>query len=320
LGFWCEWTYSPENSPFRRLRPVLGILSLAERWHLAERVIHRVLDELRWVSSTKNIALANLADFSETGCSVLNERFDQESILDHPELNKFIHLQFANTTRRDEEVFLAAKRHIEAAEDPGHVFVTFSKLDHCSHWEGVGSEPYDRMLLENDRYIRVLSEFFLAKVADGAVLVVSDHGMVNVKHEVRVDLEGRFGRPRTSGYAYFSEGTILRVWCESEALKELIRSYLDEVEGLERLRDEERPGLGLTLPGFGDLIYHTLEGCQLVPSYWGSKPSAAMHGYHPRYRSQHGVCLSTRAGDFDGEVSATDFYRLLSGYLGVTTG
>ena len=41
-----------------------------------------------------------------------------------------------------------------------------------------------------------------------------------------------------------------------------------------------------------------------------------MHGYHPRYESQHGICLSSRPGDFDGKVSATDFYNVLSGYLG----
>jgi hypothetical protein len=41
-----------------------------------------------------------------------------------------------------------------------------------------------------------------------------------------------------------------------------------------------------------------------------------MHGYHPRYPSQHGICLSSREGDFEGNVSATDFYNVLSGYLG----
>jgi hypothetical protein len=193
--------------------------------------------------------------------------------------------------------------------------VTFTRIDACSHWEGVGSEPYDELLLVQDRYIEELSTAFLAKVPDGTVLVASDHGMVNVTKTVRLDLEGEIGKPHVAGYAYFCEGTILRVWCDDPRQRERIAAYLDSIEGIELLGDDDRKRFGITRAEFGDLIYHAHEGHQYVPSFWGPKPSVGMHGYHPRYRSQHGICLSSRAGDFDGEVSATDFYNVLSGYL-----
>jgi predicted AlkP superfamily pyrophosphatase or phosphodiesterase len=268
LGFWCEWQYDPSNSPFRKLRWLLLLAAPLDRWYPAKRVIHKLLDRLGWVSGTKNIPLRVLADFSETGHSVFNPRFEQTSLLDAPGLHKFLHSSFPVVARRDEDAFRAALEHIRRADDPGHVLVTFTRIDHCSHWEGVASGPYDAMLAKNDDYIRELREAFLASVPDGTVLVVSD-----------------------------------------------LRAYLDGIEGIEGFGEDERRHDGITRPEFGDLIYHALEGYQFIPSFWGPKPSAGMHGHHPRFPSQHGVCLSSREGDFEGEVRAGDFYRVLAEHL-----
>ena len=91
-----------------------------------------------------------------------------------------------------------------------------------------------------------------------------------------------------------------------------MRKYLDALTGIESVTHEERKEYGITTDSFGDLIYYVDECYQIVPSYWGPKPSVGMHGYHPSHRSQHGICLSSRAGDFDGEVRANDFYAVLS--------
>lgn len=315
MGYWCEWTYDPERAPFKKLKLFLRLLALLAFSYPLKRVLHKMLDRLRWVSSTKNIPLAYLADFAETGHSVFNPRFSHDSLLDFPGLHKIFHLHFPAGMNRDDLAFHAAKNHILQEKDPGHIVVTWTQIDACSHWDGVGSQPYDRLLEKNDRHIKELTNLFLAKVPDGVVFVVSDHGMVNVQHSIRVDLEGRFGKPHRAGYAYFSEGTILRVWCRDAALRDQIAKYLNSLEGLESVSDAERVQFGIVNPAFGDLIYHALEGYQLVPSYWGPKPSVGMHGYHPRYRSQHGVCLSTRPGDFADEASATDFYRKLCQFL-----
>jgi len=60
------------------------------------------------------------------------------------------------------------------------------------------------------------------------------------------------------------------------------------------------------------LIYHTPEGTQIIPSFWGPKPSVGMHGHHPSFPGQHGICLSNRPGEFQERVSAMDFYQHLS--------
>lgn len=315
IGFWGEWTYSPETAPFRKVHKLLKLISFVERWYYGKRIVHKVLDRLGLASATKNIPLAYLGTFEETGHSVLTPGFVGESLLEHPKLKVFLHTKFPVDVRRDEDNYRAVKQYIEDADDPGHILATFTRIDGCSHWDGVASPPYDELLLVQDGYIRELSEAFLAKVPDGNVLVASDHGMTNVTEQLSIELEDEIGDPDESGYAYFTEGTILRVWCDDPATRERIQAYLRGIEGLEPLSDADREAMSITRPEFGDLIYHTHEGYQIVPSYWGPKPSVGMHGYHPRYRSQHGICLSTRAGDFEGNVTATDFYNVLSRYL-----
>ncbi|MBW2291235.1 MAG: alkaline phosphatase family protein [Deltaproteobacteria bacterium] len=312
LGFWCEWSYDPKGSPFKSWAAPFALLSLVEPIYAAKRLVHKFIDKLGPVGSTKNIPLRYLSMFDESGHSVFSPSFAHPSLLDHPKLTKFFFHQFSNTERQDEEVFEAAKSYIEGSESPGHVFLTFVKIDACSHWEGVGSPPYDAMLLENDRYIAELTEAFLAKVPDGRVFVVSDHGMSNIHTGVKLELEKNFGKPSRDRYAYFTEGTILRVWVEDENLRTAIAEYVDGIDGLERLSESEREEQGLTDRAFGDLIYHTPEGTQIIPSFWGPKPSVGMHGHHPRYPGQHGICLSTRSGDFGERVGAEDFYHCLS--------
>ncbi len=312
IGFWCEWEYDPERSPFRRIRALLPVLALAEAWYPTKRVVHKVLDRLGWVSSTKNIPIRYLAYFNQTGHSVFDRGFDGESLLDHPDMTSFLHWQFENNHQRDEVMFRAALEKIQSEDDPGHITLMLAGIDHCSHWEGVGSEPYNELLVENDRYIRELTNAYLGKYPDGQVFVISDHGMSNIEHHIELDLEARFGRPSPQNYTYFSEGTLLRVWSESETRLAEIAEYLDGIHGLRPFSDRERAEQGITRRACGDLIYYTDDHYQLVPSFWGPKPSVGMHGHHPSNRTQHGICLSTRSEEFGEEIGAKQFYAALA--------
>lgn len=314
LGFWCEWSLEPETSPFRAGRLPLRWLGFLETpWlYPLKRVFHRVLDRFAPVSYTKNIPVPYLPWFDETGHSVFSPTFDQTSLLDHPKLTSFLYHQFPPGEDQDERIFRAALDHLRNAEQPGSVLLTLVKIDSCSHWQGVDSPPYQKVLADSDRYIRELTEAFLAREPEGIAFVVSDHGMSNIETTIRLDLEKAFGRPSTDTYTYFSEATILRVWVHDPELRDRIANHLDHIEGLRAFRDDEREADGITRPEFGDLIYYTDEGVQIVPSFWGPKPSFGMHGHHPRHPGQHGVCLASRAGLFDGSVRAKDFYQVLA--------
>jgi len=316
LGFWCEWSVSPETSPFHRWRYVLRLLSPLDWFYPAKRVFHRIVDRIAPVSYTKNIPISYLEMFDETGYSVFDPRFDLPSLLDEPNLTKFLYHQFAAGPDRDERIAQATLDFIRKQEKPGSILLTLVGIDSCSHWEGVGSDPYVAELAKNDEYIRHLTTAFLAKEPEGIVFVVSDHGMSNIETTIELGLEKKFGRASLDTYSYFSEATLLRVWIHRRDLLEPLQAWLDGIDGLDHLTEEERQEFGLTRKEFGDLIYHTPVGTQIVPSYWGPKPSIGMHGHHPRYPGQHGICLSSESGLFEGSVHAVDFYRTLSSYLG----
>ena len=163
---------------------------------------------------------------------MLTPGFVGESLLEHPKLKVFLHTKFPVDVRRDEDNYRAVKQYIEDADDPGHILATFTRIDGCSHWDGVASPPYDELLLVQDGYIRELSEAFLAKVPDGNVLVASDHGMTNVTEQLSIELEDEIGDPDESGYAYFTEGKILRVGCDDPATRDRIQSYIRRIADL----------------------------------------------------------------------------------------
>lgn len=311
LGFWCEWSYSPDTSPFRAMKTALRLLTPIEWSYAAKRVFHRLLDRFAPVSYTKHIPLRYLAMFDETGHSVFDPRFDQPSLLDDQRMTKFLYHQFPPGPRRDLDATDAVLRFIENSDSPGSIIVTLVQLDHCSHWEGVGSPAYESQLRENDTIIQQLTEAYLQKEPDGVVFVVSDHGMTNIEDTIEVELESNFGLANEDTYTYFSEATLLRVWIHDDSLELRIQSYLDSIQGLERVEEAERKELGLTNESFGDLIYHTPVGIQIVPSFWGPKPSVGMHGHHPRYPGQHGVCLSSEPSLFADSMHAVDFFHVL---------
>ncbi|MGB0618612.1 MAG: alkaline phosphatase family protein [Myxococcota bacterium] len=312
LGFWCEWSAEPETSPFRHFRPLFKLLQPLEWSYATKRLFHRVVDKFAPVSYTKNIPIGSLADFDETGFSVFDPRFSLPSLLDDPNLTKFLHHQFPPGRERDRKMTNAVLEYIEKTDEPGSILLTLVEIDHCSHWEGVGSAPYMEQLAENDEFIRDLTTAWLAKEPEGVVFVVSDHGMTNIERTIEIDLESRFGKPSRKRYLYFSEATLFRVWIRDESLRKPIEDYLAGIDELEFLEEDERSELGLTNRKFGDLIYHTPVGVQIVPSYWGPKPSVGMHGHHPRFPGQHGICLASDGGLFEGEVRAADFHRVLS--------
>jgi len=81
--------------------------------------------------------------------------------------------------------------------------------------------------------------------------------MVNVERGIDLDLERKIGRPEAVGYAYFTEGTILRVWCgEAEAREVLRQKYLEAdvgITGANFLIAETGSSVIVTNEGNGDL-------------------------------------------------------------------
>jgi hypothetical protein len=129
------------------------------------------------------------------------------------------------------------------------------------------------------------------------LLVISDHGMRDV--ERTIDLLGEIARGGWRlghDYLAFFDATLARFWGSRSVLDEIDR-FMEGIEGIERLREEEARRLHCHFPDgrFGRRIYLADPGWIILPNFLGRGPMAAMHGYHPEDDHSPGVLLARSA-------------------------
>lgn len=129
------------------------------------------------------------------------------------------------------------------------------------------------------------------------VYLCSDHGMVDVVEQVDVmgalaKLPARRGRD----YDAFFDSTMARFWWRDGGTREAVRSALaGEVRG--RWLDPgelAREGADFAAREYGEDVFLLRPGALLVPSFMGSRPVAAMHGYDPGHPDMTALLASNR--------------------------
>jgi hypothetical protein len=127
-------------------------------------------------------------------------------------------------------------------------------------------------------------------------MLTSDHGMTDVVEHV--DVMARVhatGLVRGRDYHAFYDSTMARFWFRGPLAKDAITRALADLPGrFLTTSDEERFGILFPDRRYGDAIFLLEEGRLLVPSYMGSTPVAAMHGYDPAVSSSRALLLSNR--------------------------
>jgi len=125
----------------------------------------------------------------------------------------------------------------------------------------------------------------------------SDHGMVDVT--ASVDVMGRLARlPWRHGrdYLAFFDSTMARFWWRDPAARPVVRAALEGLRGGRWLDDAALEAAGVRFEGreYGEDIYLLDPGMLMVPSFMGSAPVAAMHGYDPAHPDMAAVLMSNR--------------------------
>jgi hypothetical protein len=127
--------------------------------------------------------------------------------------------------------------------------------------------------------------------------LLSDHGMVDVT--AQVDIMGRLATlpvrwPRD--YLAFFDSTMARFWWSDRAVRERVRDALAAVPGGRWLDDAELECHGCLFPDreYGDDVFLLDPGRLLVPSFMGSRPVRAMHGYDPSHPDMAALLWSNR--------------------------
>lgn len=166
------------------------------------------------------------------------------------------------------------------------LFCYTAGLDAALHREGPGGAEvrerlalYDAWLTDNARAARRRGE-------ELRLVLLSDHGMLDVRETV--DVMGVLARlpcrwPRD--YVPFFDSTFARFWWRSAAARGEVRAALEGVRGGRWLEDDELERAGALFPAreYGEDIYLLDPGVLMVPSFMGSRPLAAMHGYDPAH-------------------------------------
>lgn len=298
LGYYGEWTYDPDNSPFRRWRLPLRMASPVRHIYYLDRAAHRVLGKVTKLA-VKNVPFSQIGYFSHPYISVFDKRFPRDSLLKLPNVKGAFSYNYGSLPwpEIDRAVYKRAKELIAELHEGQHLVVSMTKLDMIGHLFGPDSPQYREKIAELDCWLADLYESLLARFPSGILAVMSDHGMANVSRGVTPNIEKVFGSPRPDKYFYYLDGTLLRVWTAKKSLAGEIGDFLQELKIGSVATPSERASFGLTSSSFGDVIFMIDEPLMFVPCFWGGRISRGMHGYHPANPSQHGIFLMSSVGD-----------------------
>ena len=320
MDYYGSWTFNPFGSPFYFCRHPFNLLGKVNRFYKLDRILHRILLKMSGLP-IKNIPLHYLSYFSHPYVSVFDDRFPFASILKMNNISG-IYSQSFNAlpwTKVDQHVYSQAQKRIHTLSNNNHLFISMTKLDATGHIYGLNSHEYQDKIRELDGWIQDLYERFTDRFPSAELVVLSDHGMVDVSQIINLQIEKQFGIPHLKRYVYFLDGTLLRVWVQDTSLHQELEDYLDNLPIGNRLTNADRETFGVASKGFADIIYLINESLMFVPSFWGNRASKAMHGYFPTNHSQHGILVlsdnNNPYGILPKTLRSTRVYTILKSLL-----
>ena len=192
----------------------------------------------------------------------------------------------------NERAFVAAA----AAAAADVLFYYTPAIDARMHAAGTRAPAVaDRLARLEDAVTRALAAV-RAGGREAWCYLTSDHGMTDVVGHVDV-----MSRVAAAGvapgvdYHAFYDSTMARFWFRSPLAERRVRDALAGLPGRFLTRaDEERFGIHFPDRRYGDAIFLLDDARLLVPSYMGSEPVAAMHGYDPATPGSRALLLSNR--------------------------
>lgn len=198
--------------------------------------------------------------------------------------------------RTPEPVAMAELRARLDAGGDDVLFLYTADLDALLHHEGSRGDRVRERLGTYDAFVRSLADT-PAGARPRWLYLCSDHGMVDVAERVDVmaalaTLPWRRGRD----YDAFFDSTMARFWWRRDGARDAVRAALADVRHGRWLADDELAREGADFAGreYGEDIFLLRPGALLVPSFMGSRPVAAMHGYDAGHPDMAALLASNR--------------------------
>jgi Type I phosphodiesterase / nucleotide pyrophosphatase len=301
-GYWMEYCYRPETSPWKGL-PRLAAFDrlpsdLARRGLklAASMTAMPLLAKRKGLPhlSMRNIPFKALDKFDFT----LHEPMTAPTALGYPSIfdkctavgRPWAYLDASKVSRPSDLL----RQLDEVSGDVALIFVYLHHIDQAAHLFGITSNVFWRRVRHTDNLVGQIRRSIRRRFGDVPTLVFSDHGMSTLSRQI--------GIPELTKHPAFPDrffvaldATMVRLW------------YLDEDE---RLRQELRERVATRYPGhflsadeltahhlqfrgrlYGDDFYLLPPGTAIFPNFHSFIKPKAMHAYDPADEDQWGIFI-----------------------------
>lgn len=304
-GYWMEYCYRPESSPFRGFAKLAALDRLPNdfvqrgtKFALSQTAVRlearrRGYERL----SLRHLPLSAVDRFDWT----LRRGMSAPGALQYPTLFDEMTAAGVPWTYLDSSKSGGAGvlRGVERLpETTAFAFVYLHHIDLASHVFGIRSPLFARFLRHTDGLVRQVIERFQRRFGEHRLLVFSDHGMSEVTQVVSYqDLIHHPSFPHR--FCFALDATMVRLWFEEDdpGLKAEIRQRVADGAPGRFLSREELGTLHLDFDHrlYGDEIYLLEPKVAIFPNFHSMQKPRAMHAYHPDDPDQHGIFIAPEA-------------------------
>ena len=304
LGYWMEYCFRPERSPFRPLdrlgfldrfpndfaqRGAKYVLSATLMRALARSRGYRTLDlrhlpfgALRFFDYTLPVPM------TAPGALAAPTIFDRLSDAGL----RWVYLD--SSTTRPERMLWAAR---DLPVGTALVFVYLHHVDMASHLFGLESDRFRRSLRMVDGLAARLHEAVRLRTGQPSVLVFSDHGMSRAERMVAIP-ELRRHPAFGTGFCFALDATMVRLWYfgDDMRLRADLRSLVAHKLPGRFLSQSDRGRFHIDFDNrqYGDDIFLTEPGTVIFPNFHSYVRPKAMHAYDPAHPDQHGIFIASK--------------------------
>ena len=323
-GYWMEYAYRPESSPWRgfgRLAPLDRVpsdLALRGLKLALSSTVMKPLAARRGLPhmSLRAVPFRGIGQFDLT----LREPMTAPGALGHPTIfdectatgRPWAYLDSSRVRRGEDLVARVAT----LPEDVGLVFTYLHQIDMAAHLVGIESPTFWRRVSSTDGLFGRIRDGLVARYPGARTVVLSDHGMSVISQQAGIpELTSHPG----FGARFFCalDATMVRLWYldDDEALRDELRERVAGRFPGHFLSPEDLSRYHLEFDGrlYGDEIFLLPPGAAIFPNFHSFIRPKAMHAYAPEDRDQWGIFVgpSDVAGLVSDPVDLTEVTALI---------
>ena len=303
LGYWMEYCFRPERTPFRPLdrlaaldRFPIDIVQRGAKFALSATVMRRLARSRGYQQlGLRHIPFGALRFFDYTLTAPMTDpgTLGEATIFDRLSAAGMKWRYLDASAMPPQRLVNSVK---ELPKDTALVFVYLHQVDMASHLFGLGSWRFERSLRTVDAMAAHVYGAVRSRLGEPAVMAFSDHGMSPTERIVAIP-ELRRHPAFGSGFCFALDATMVRLWFlrDEPALRDELRSLVAAKLPGRFLSQRDRVALHVDFDHrlYGDDIFLTEPRTVIFPNFHSYVRPKAMHAYDPSDPDQDGILIAS---------------------------